>query len=88
MSIESKTVNTTLRLIKLSISMTHMYCNNCKQNIGAKAEVGPKRQILFLLLLFLGFIPGIIYAIHIYTSLKFKTCPICLGKNLDSSKTP
>ena len=67
--------------------MKNMYCNNCKQNVGARADMGGKHFVIFLILLFIFIIPGFIYLIYIYTSPKFRACPICSGTNFDGSKT-
>lgn len=67
--------------------MKNMYCNNCKQNVGGTVDMGPKHVIIFIILLFLFFIPGVIYLIYIYTSPKYRSCPICHGTNFDGSKT-
>ena len=67
--------------------MKNMHCNNCKQNVGAQVDMGVKHSLIFLILLAIFIIPGIIYLIYIYTSLKLRSCPICHGTNFDGSKT-
>lgn len=66
--------------------MKNMHCNNCKQNVGAQVDMGLKHGLIFLILLVIFVIPGIIYFIYIYTSPKFRACPICHGTNFDGPK--
>lgn len=69
--------------IKINEFMRNYYCKNCEQTVGAKIEMGIKEILITVLLFFCLVIPAGIYFIYIYKSPKFRTCPICMGKNFE-----